>query len=335
MRGLMLYLLLGAAASITACGSAGSKVVPDITPEYVFTYAENQTEDYPTTRGGYKFAELVKERTGGRIEIQVNAGGVLGNERSVVEQMQFGGIDFARVSLMAMGDSVPRLYVLQMPYLYTGSEHMWNILDGEIGDDFMDSVEEVNLVALSWYDAGARNFYSTKKPIRVPEDMEGMTIRVQDSLLMTEVVKALGAHPITSAYNDVYSKLQTGIIDGAENNLPSYESARHYEVARYVTMDEHSRIPELQIVSGVTWNKLSGEGQAIIRECARESAIYERELWAEREKMSEEKVRAAGSEVIVLSPQEKTRFREMVSPLYSRFCADYLDIIDVIVKAGE
>lgn len=328
-------LLCVAAVFMTACGSPSRKPVDGTVPEYVFTYAENQAEDYPTTQGAYRFAELVKERTGGRIEIQVNAEGILGDERTVVEQMQFGGVDFARVSLSTMGDTIPKLNVLQLPYLYTGAGHMWKVLEGEIGDDFLDSVSELDLVALSWYDAGARNFYSTTKPIRTLEDMEGMTIRVQESELMMEMVRALGARPTASVYSEVYSELQTGTIDGAENNWPSYESANHYEVAKYFTLDEHTRVPELQIVAGSTWKKLSEEDQGIIRECAQESARYERKLWAEREKISEDKVRAAGCEVIVLSPEEKARFQEAVTPMYGKFCADYVDIIDEIVAAGK
>lgn len=336
MKKRRIYLLLCAAAVLTAaCAGPKQKESEAVAPEFVLTYAENQAEDYPTTQGAYRFAELVRERTGGRIEIQVNAGGILGDERTVVEQMQFGGIDFARVSLTTMGDTIPKLNVLQLPYLYTDAGHMWRVLEGEIGDDFLASVSELDLVALSWYDAGARNFYSTTKPIRNLEDMKGMTIRVQESELMMEMVRALGAHPTASVYSEVYSELQTGVIDGAENNWPSYESANHYEVAKYFTLDEHTRVPELQIVAGSTWKKLSQEDQEIIRTCAQESARYERELWADREKTSENKVRAAGCEVIELPPEEKAKFREAVIPMYGKFCADYVDIIDEIVAAGK
>lgn len=331
----IVLLLAVAAVLMAACGSPGKKSDDSAVPQFVFTYAENQAEDYPTTQGAYRFAELVRERTDGRIEIQVNADGILGDERIVVEQLQFGGIDFARVSLSTMGDTIPKLNVLQLPYLYTGADHMWKVLEGEIGDDFLDSVSELDLVALSWYDAGARNFYSTTKPIRRLEDMKGMTIRVQESELMMEMVRALGAYPTASVYSQVYSDLQTGSIDGAENNWPSYESANHYEVARYFTLDEHTRVPEIQIVAGSTWKKLTPEDQEIIRTCAQESARYERELWAEREKVSENKVRAAGCEVIELPAGEKVRFQEAVTPMYGTFCADYVDIIDEIVAAGK
>lgn len=186
-------LLFGLAMLIlTACGGRKEDQKMASAPEFVFTYAENQAEDYPTTQGACRFAELVEEKTGGRIKILVKADGVLGDEKTVIEQIQFGGVDFARVSLTPLAEFVPRLNVLQMPYLYTGREHMWKVLDGEIGDDFLNSFDGSGLVALSWYDAGARNFYSSTKPITKLEDMKGMKIRVQESELMVGMIEALG-----------------------------------------------------------------------------------------------------------------------------------------------
>lgn len=334
MRMTALFITM-AAFFLTACGSSGKAKADAVVPEFVLTYAENQAEDYPTTQGAYKFAELVKEKTGGKIEIQVNAGGLLGDEKTVIEQLQFGGVDFARVSLSPLAEFVPKLNVLQMPYLYTGPEHMWKVLEGEIGDDFLNSFDGSNLVPLSWYDAGARNFYNSKRPIERLEDMKGMRIRVQESELMIDMIESLGADPVPMAFGDVYSNLQTGKVDGAENNWPSYESTRHYEVARYYTTDEHTRVPELQLVSQSTWNKLSPEYQTIIKDCAQESAVYERQLWQEREKVSEEKIRQAGCVITELSPEEKARFQEAVSPMYKKYCAEYVDMINQIVAAGK
>ena len=329
-----LVLLMCCAA--TACRSRAEREKAQANvPEFVLTYAENQAEDYPTTQGAYKFAELVYERTGGKIEIQVNAGGVLGDEKTVIEQLQFGGVDFARVSLSPLAEFVPKLNVLQMPYLYTGREHMWKVLEGSIGDDFMNSFGGSHLVALSWYDAGARNFYSTAKPIECLEDMKGLNIRVQESELMKDTIEALGATPVPAAYAEVYSGLQTGKIDGAENNWPSYESTRHYEVAKYYTLDEHTRVPELQLAAQPTWDKLSPEYRSIIKECALESAKYERQLWAAREKISENFVRNAGCVVTELTPREKARFQEAVAPMYEKYCSDYVDIINAIMEAGK
>lgn len=335
MRKKLSVFLFGVVFLATACRGFGAGSDHEIVPEYVLTYAENQAEDYPTTLGAYRFAELVKEKTGGRIQIQVNADGVLGDETSILEQMQFGVVDFARVSLSPLSEIVPKLNVLQMPYLYTGAEHMWSVLEGNIGKDFLNSFEGSNLVALSWYDAGARSFYNSVKPIRKPEDIRGMRIRVQESELMGRMVEFLGGTAVPMAYDQVYSALQTGRIDGAENNWPSYDSMAHYEVAKYYTVDEHARVPELQLVSKFTWEKLTPEDQKTIRQCAEESARYERRLWSERSKKSEERVKKKGCEVVELTPEEKIRFQEAVSPLYGEFCAEYVDVIDTIVAAGR
>lgn len=326
-------VVLSALTVISGCGKRADQNRQ--IPEFVFTYAENQAEDYPTTLGAYKFAQMVYEKSNGRIEILVHAGGELGDEKTVIEQMQFGGVDFARVSLSPLAESVPKLNVLQMPYLYTGSDHMWRVLEGEIGDDFMNSFGDSRLVPLSWYDAGARNFYTTQKPIEKLEDIRGMNVRVQESGLMMDTMKALGANPIPMAFGDVYSALQTGDIDCAENNWPSYESTKHYEVARYYTIDEHTRVPEMQLISQSTWEKLSPEYQSIIKECALESARYERKIWVERERTSETRIRKEGCTLTELSQKEKERFREAASPMYEQYCYQYMDIIDAIIAAGD
>lgn len=329
------HCLFLAVLAVLCAGCKAQNGEPAPVPEFVFTYAENQAEDYPTTMGAYRFAELVYERTGGKIEIQVQADAALGEESSVVSQMQFGGIDFSRVSLSSLSEFIPKLNVLQMPYLYTGSEHMWKVLEGEIGDDFMKSFQGTKLVPLAWYDAGARNFYNSVRPIEKLEDIRGMKIRVQDSKLMMDTVVALGAEPVPMAYDAVYSALETGEIDGAENNWPSYESTRHYEVSKYFTIGEHSRIPEMQMVSEQTWKKLNPEYQKIIRACAQESAEYERELWIEREKSSEKRVLKEGCILTELSQEEKERFQEAVVPMYERYCSEYMDVIEAIIAVGR
>ena len=191
------------------------------------------------------------------------------------------------------------------------------------------------LVALSWYDAGARNFYNSSHSIERLEDMKGMVIRVQESELMSDSIRALGAVPKQMAYGEVYSGLQIGEIDGAENNWPSYESARHFEVARYYTIDEHTRVPELQLAARSTWEKLPEDYRDVIRECAEESARYERRLWREREVLSEKKIRDAGGIITQLTPEEKERFQAAVMPMYQKYCSDYTDVIERIVEAGK
>lgn len=333
----MRVMLLSAAAAVLFC--ACGKILPGKassappSPEFVMTYAENQTPDYPTTEGAKRFAELVRERTGGRIEILIYPDAELGEEVSVAEQVKYGGIDFARVSLSTLTNYSDMANVLLMPYLYEDSEHMWRVLDGEAGSIVTASFEGTGLVPLSWYDAGSRSFYS-KTPIHSPEDMKGKNIRVQEVELMGDMVRKLGAVPVPFSYSEVYSALQTGKADGAENNFSSYETMHHYEVAKYFVEDEHMRAPEIQMVSAVTMSKLSEEDQEILRSCAKESAVYERELWKEHEARAREKVVSRGCEIISLTPEEKRKFRDAVAPLYEEYCGDYMDLIRMIQEEG-
>jgi tripartite ATP-independent transporter DctP family solute receptor len=301
-------------------------------PEYVFSYAENQNEDYPTTLGGQYFANLVEEKTNGRIRILIQHSGERGNESQVISQLKYGGVDFARISISELTNEIKALNVLQLPYLYENSEHMWKVLDGKIGDYFLDVVSGYEMVGLSWYDAGARNFYTKDRPIQKLEDFEGLKIRVQESDMMASMVEYLGGEPVKKPYSEVYSLLEKSEADGAENNWPSYESMQHYEVAGYYTLDEHIRIPELQICSKHTWEKLSEEDQQIILECAKESSIYQRKLWKEQETKSRELAVSAGAEVVHLSTVEKKKFRKAVEPLFERYCGEHMDLIQEILS---
>lgn len=304
-------------------------------PEYVFDYADNQPEDYPTTLAAKYFAELVEERSDGRIQILVQSGGGMGAEQEVLRQMQYGGIDFARISLSSLTECEAELNLLQMPYLYTDSEHMWRVLDGEIGDYLLENVKESGVIGLSWYDAGARSFYNAVRPVRCLEDLEGLKIRVPEGGILEDAVNALGAEAVPMDYADVYSGIERSIVDGAENNWPSYETMNHYEVAKYYTLDEHTRIPEMQLCSKHTWDKLDEEDQKLIQKCAKESALYERELWAEREKESKKIVLQRGVELIELSDQEKRRFREAMEGVYEKYCGEYMELLEKIIEEGK
>lgn len=330
-------MIFGCVAVLAAVviGLQPSRQPEENVPEYVFSYAENQAQDYPTTLGAMKFAEMVEERTEGRIRILVYAEGVKGAEGEIIRQMKFGGVDFARVSLSQLAEYIPEMNVLQMPYLYTDSEHMWRVLDGEIGVSFLSLADKYGLIGLSWYDAGARNFYTADRPITCLEDIEGMRIRVQESDLMADMVEALGASAVKIGYADVYSGIERGIVDGAENNWPSYESMKHDEVAEYFTVDEHTRVPEMQICSEKTWEKLSEDDRNIIQECARESALYERELWKERENASKHTAILRGAKVIELSAEEKKRFQTAVQGVYEKYCGEQMEIIDHIIAEGS
>lgn len=313
-----------AALQLAGCGKQTQTV-----PDFVLTYADNQPEDYPTTRGAQYFADLVQERTGGRVVIQVKSGGEYGTEEDVWTQLGIGGVDFARLSLSIIADDLPKLNVLMLPCLYRDADHMWRVLNGELGEEFLRVFAEKDCIGLSWYDAGARSFYA-RQPIRSLADLAGRVVRVQDSQISIDMVRLLGTVPETLAYSDVYSALETGQIDAAENNWPAYYSMEHYKVARYYTKDEHSRVSEIQLASGRTWSALTEEYRQILRECAAESARYERELWAQEETAARKAALAAGCHEITLSEEELENFRQLVQPLYKKYCGDYLPLVEEI-----
>lgn len=313
---------------LTLCACAPEEET--VVPEFVLTYAENQPEDYPTTLAAKEFARLVEERTGGKVIIQVKSGGEFGSQQEVIAQMHFGGVDFTRVSLSSVSDEFPILNVLQLPYLYTDSNHMWRILDGQIGADFLEVFSAGDLVGLSWYDSGARSFYSTT-PISCAADLQGKVVRVQNSQMMFDMVSLLGAEPVNIAYSDVYAAFETGQIDVAENNWPSYQSQFHYQLAPFYTIDQHTRVPEVQLASKRTWEQLPENYREIIRQCARESALYQRELWTEQDTQSRANAVICGAQLIQLSEEQLGEFRALVQPLYEQYCAGYMDLIAQIL----
>lgn len=305
-------------------------------PDLILRYAENQPEDYPTTEAAYAFAELVNQCTGGRVAVRVYSGGVLGSETSIVEQMEYGGIDFSRISIMTLGEFVPEVYTLQLPFLYESDEHMWRVLDGDIGESFLHSIDSrIGLTGLAWFGAGVRHFYTTSR-ITGLDDLRGLRIRVAESSLMEDLIRNLGAEPVRLAYDDVYSALAQRTIDGAENNWPSYDFTGHYEVARYMLLDGHTRIPELLLASSETMDKLEAldpEFPALVRDCARQAGLLERRLWQEAETASEAKMRAAGVTVTTLGEAELERFRAAAAPLYEIYGRK--DLVEQIRAAAE
>lgn len=296
----------------------------------VLRLAETQTETYPATMGAIEFARLVEERTDGRIKIEVFTGGQLGgDEQAILEQVQFGAIDFTRVNFAPMTEFAPILNLLQMPYLFTDANHMHKVIDSEIGKELLDSVEAGNFIGLALYDAGTRNFYNSVRPIKTVEDMKGLKIRTTQSQLIVDMVESLGAAATPMAFGEVYSSLQTGVIDGAENNWVSYDQNSHYEVAKYISLDGHTAPPEILVCSKMVFDKLSPEDQQIIRECAKESELWERDQYGKVEKEAMDKVIAAGSEVNELDDREG--FVKAVEPLYEKYAGDYMDTLQAII----
>ena len=294
--------------------------------------AEIHPKGYPTELGDEEFARLVKESSQGRINITVFPGGQLGgDEKAVVEQVQMGAIDFGRISLAPVLQFAKELSVLSLPYIYRDSAHMWKVLSGPIGEGLLKSVDKANLVGLAYYDAGARSFYNSKKDIKAVADLKGLKIRVQEAKLMMDLVKALGASPTPMATGDVYSALQTNVIDGAENNWPSYISFSHYQVAKFYTVDRHTCIPEILVGSKKKFANLSKADLDLISKAAKDAVEFQKKKWAEAEKVNEEKAKAAGCKITYPDAKTIAEFQKAVQPIYG----DYKDYADLIKKIQD
>jgi len=278
--------------------------------------AETHPKGYPTEMGDEEFARLVKERSGGRIIVEVYPGSQLGQEKAVIEQVQFGAIDITRVSVSPLASFVPKLNAFQMPYLYRDADHMWKVLNGDIGNSLLASLEPFGFVGLGWFEGGSRNFYNSKRPVKTPADLKGLKIRVQESELMMGLVSAFGAVPTPMAYGEVYSALQTGVVDGAENNWASYFSTSHFEVAKYFTLDEHTRVPEIIIGSKISLGRLSRADQDMIKQAAADAVAFQRAEWAKYEQVSIDKVKAGGSQISYVT--DKAPWVALMAPLYAK-----------------
>ena len=259
---------------------------------------------------------------------------------------QLGDIAFARVSASPVASYVPALNAIQMPYLYKNADHMWAVLDGEIGQDMLAQIEASGsgLVGLCWYDAGARSYYTTKKVASVA-DMKGLKIRMQNNAMMVDMTNVLGGTGVTGiGPNEVYSAIKQGTIDGAENNWPTYQNMGDYEAATFYVLDEHTRVPEILLASAEVLSSLDPADVEIIKQCAIETEAYEKAKWAEKEESSEKIVREAGCTIVELTPEAFAEFQAaMTNPsdalggqsLYEKYGAKYQDVIDAITKVGE
>lgn len=302
-----------------ALGLAMSTAMTVQAQEVTLRSADIHPDGYPTVEAVKYMGQLISERTNGRIKVQVMNNSVLGSEKDTIEQTRFGVIDMNRVNTAPFNNLVKETVVLGLPFLFRSTEHMHKVVDGPIGDDILKAFEPHGLVGLAFYDSGARSFYTTKKPIEKLADLKGMKIRVQQSDLWIAMMQAFGANPTPMPFGEVYSSLETGVVDGAENNWPSYESSRHFEVAKNYALTEHSLTPEALVMSKMSWDKLKPEDQEIVRKAAKESVVKMRELWQAREKASEDKVRAAGVKVISVNKEE---FSAAMKPVYDKFVTD-------------
>ena len=294
----------------------GSLMIGVANAETVLRSSDTHPDGYPTVEAVKYMGDLIKQRTNGRYSVEVYHSAQLGEEKDTIEQTQAGVIDLDRVSMGPFNGVVPETAVPSLPYMFRSVDHMRHVMDGPVGDEILKAFEAHDLVGLAFYDSGARSFYNTKKDITSMADMKGMKFRVIQSDVFVDMVNALGANATPMAYGEVYSALQTGVIDGAENNWPSFESAKHYEVAKHYTMDEHQIVPEVLVMSKASWDKLSPEDQAIVRQAAKDSVVKMRELWDAQEKKSRDIVEKAGVKV---SEIDKQPLIDAMKPVYEKY----------------
>jgi tripartite ATP-independent transporter DctP family solute receptor len=324
----ILLVLLVTGLAVSPLFAGGGRQRDGAAKTRVYRLADNQPDGYPTVLGDLALAKYVEEKTNGAIKIEVYNNSVLGDEKTTIEQTQTGDIHFIRVGLNPLSSINPVMNALAMPFLFRDRAHMFKVLDGPIGEELLSSLQQQNLLGLCWLDAGFRNFYNSKKDIRTPADMAGLKIRVQESALMMDMIRFLGASPTPMAYAEVYPGIQNGIIDGAENNWPSYITAAHFEVAKRFTVDGHMASPEMILVNTGVWNSLSDAEKKIIKEGAMEGARVERAAWLEAEAKYEKQARDSGSIITELTPEQHKLFEDALAPLYQQPAyAAYTDII--------
>ena len=280
--------------------------------------------DYPNTVAMDKFAELLAERSEGRITLKMFHAGVLGSQPDAIEQLRLGGLAVGNFNLGPIGPIAAAANVVSLPFIFKDIEHMHRALDGEAGAQISAGMAEKGIVALAYYDSGARSFYNSEKPVTSPKDIEGMKVRVMNNDLYSGMISAMGGNPSPMAFSEVYQSLKTGVVDGAENNWPSYESTGHFEVAGFYSLSQHLIIPECVCINTDTFNALSAEDQEMVRTAAQESAALQRELWAERVEASRAKVIEAGVQFNEIP--DKSEFQAAMVPVYEKYLGDNPDL---------
>lgn len=279
--------------------------------------------DHPVTIGMDYMAKRLGEISNGKFVVKTYSAGQLGDERALLELVQIGAISLAKVSGAKYENIVPAIRVFSLPYLFRDDEHYRKIIDGEIGKALLASGAEYQLKGLAFYDAGWRSFYTKNRPIMTPDDLKGMKIRVQPSVMAIDLIRTLGGAATPLSYGELYTAFQSGIVDGAENNTPSFYSSRHYEVTDYYTINEHTAVPDFLVISTSAWQNLTDQEQKWLTQAVQESVEFQHELWETSVEESMQVILDAGVEVFY---PDKEPFREMVQPIYDTFKNDYPEL---------
>ncbi|MFI4987466.1 MAG: TRAP transporter substrate-binding protein [Alphaproteobacteria bacterium] len=314
-------VLLGVVAALPA-GPAAAQA------KQAFKASDVHPPGYPTVVAVEEMGKKLAAATAGRLSVQMFPSMQLGGEKEAIEQAQVGAIQIARVSVGALGPVVDDLNVFNLPFLFRSVDHMRKVIDGAIGQELLDRVTDnpnTHLVALCWMDAGARSMYDTKKSIKSIEDMKGLKMRVMGNPMFVDMMNALGGNGVAMGYDQVFSALQTGVVDGAENNPPSYVFDNHYQVAKHYTLTEHLIVPEIVVFSRKTWDALSKDDQALLKKFSREAQLDERKLWDAKEQDAFDRMKAANIDVERIA--DKTPFQNAVKPVWDKYGAKYADLI--------
>lgn len=293
--------------------------------QVVLRLAENQPDNNPVTRADIFFSEEVKKATGDQVLVDVYAGAVLGQETETIQQTRGGVIEMARVNTVPLAEFVKELGVVTLPYVFASPEHQKKVVAGDIGEEIAKSFEKAGLKLICWFHAGSRNFYTARKPIKSVADVKGMKLRVQPSQISIKMVELMGGSPTPMNYGEVYSGLQTGVIDGAENDYVSYYTSSHYEVAKYYTEDGHLAPPAVIIMNLAKFNSLSAEHQKALLDCGRRAMDFEFKVMTDFEYESKDLVMKAGSEIFTV---DVTEFQRAVAPIY----AEYPDFAGILKR---
>ncbi|KIF56507.1 TRAP transporter substrate-binding protein [Pseudomonas koreensis] len=296
--------------------------------EIKLKFADIHPAGYPTVVAEENMGKTLTKETNGELTFQYFPGGVLGSEKEVIEQMQVGAVQLSRVSLGIVGPVVPDVNVFNMPFIFRDHQHMRNVIDGAVGDEILDKItnSEFGLVALAWMDGGTRNIY-TKKPVRKLEDLKGMKIRVQGNPMFIDMMNAMGGNGIAMDTGEIFSALQTGVIDGAENNPPTLLEHNHFQNAKFYSLTGHLILPEPIVMSKITWEKLTPDQQELVKKAAKAAQAEERVLWDKKSAASEEKLKAAGVEFIEV---DKKPFYDATASVREKYGAKYADLIKKI-----
>jgi len=319
-------LMAGGAALLAGCGAQGPRAL---------ICADAHPQEYPTVQAVVEMARLLEERSDGRLAMKIYSGGQLGSERDTLEITTFGGIDINRVNLAPLNSIEPMTSIPSLPFLFRSINHLRQAIDGAPGEKVLASLEKHGLIGLCFYDSGARSFYNSRQPIRTPDDMAGMKIRVQNSNLYVAMVRALGADATPMALGEVYQGLVQGVIDGAENNWPSYESGRHFEAAHYYSLTRHVMAPEILVMSKSRWDKMSDDDHALIRSCARDSVPFMRALWDARVETARAHVLASGIEANEVD--DLSQFSDLMRPVWEEFVTtpEQHELVEEIQALGD